>query len=125
MEALNVRIHDSQTVLAVTWRHPAVIRNPIAYRIRYHKTPSGNWSIPRIFSSRQTQYNITGVEEGADYEVEVWAIFLNIEASRRRATIRLASEIFCTMYQPLSYCNLFSEILYFSIPCVVISCRPN
>ena len=96
VKALNVRLHDTQIALVVTWRPPSVFTNPTGYRLRYHKTSSSTWSSTRTIGSQQTQYTITGLEESGTYEVEVWATFRSGEGSRRRATARTTSEITCT-----------------------------
>ena len=95
VQAINVRLHGTQTALVVTWRPPSVITNPTGYRLRYHKTLSSTWSSTRTIGSQQTQYTITGLEEGTTYEVEVWATFRSGEGSRRRFTARTTSEIIC------------------------------
>ena len=91
MQALNVRSHGTQIALVVTWRPPSDITNPTGYRLRYHKTSSSTWSSTRTIGSQQTQHTITGLEEGATYEVEVWAYFSSGEGSRRRFTARTSS----------------------------------
>ena len=96
VQALNVRLHGTQIALVVTWRPPSDITNPTGYRLRYHKTSSGTWSSTRTIGSQQTQYTITGLEEGTTFEVEVWATFRSGEGSRRRVTARTTSKITCT-----------------------------
>ena len=99
MQALNVRVHGTQVVLVVTWRPPSDIRNPATgYRLRYHKTPSSTWSSTRTIGSQQTQYTITGLEEGTTYEVEVWATFGIGEGSKKRATARFTSGNYTCSY---------------------------
>ena len=98
MQVLNVRLHGTQIALVVTWRPPSDITNPTGYRLRYHKTSSSTWSSTRTIGPQRTQYTITGLEEGATYEVEVWATFSNGEGSRRTATARTTGYIPCTYH---------------------------
>ena len=98
MQVLSARSHGTQIALVVTWRPPSVITNPTGYRLRYHKTSSSTWSSTRTIGSQQTQYTITGLEEGATYEVEVWATFRSGEGSRRRVTATTTSEIICSYH---------------------------
>ena len=102
MQALNVRLNGTQIALVVTWRPPSDITNPTGYRLRYHKTSSSTWSSTRPNGSQQTQYTITGLEEGTTYEVEVWATFHSGEGSRRRATARTTGESTCTFMKLFS-----------------------
>ena len=102
VQALNMRFHESQIALVLTWRPPSDIINPTGYRLRYHKTSSSAWSSTRTIGSQQTQYTITGLEEGATYEVEVWATLHSGEDSKRRATARSTVGNACT------YMKLFS-----------------
>ena len=94
VETLSVRSHGTQISLVVTWRPPSDITNPTGYRLRYHKTPSSTWSSTRTIGPQQTQYTITGLEGGANYEVEVWATFQNSgEGIRRNVTATTAGYI--------------------------------
>ena len=86
MQSLAARLHESQITWVVTWRPPLGIINPTGYRLRYRKTSSSTWSSTRTIGSQQTQYTITGLEEGATYEVEVWATFSNGEGSKTKVT---------------------------------------
>ena len=99
VQALNVRSHGTQVALVVTWRPPSNITNPTGYRLRYHKTSSNIWSSTKAIGLQQTQYTITGLEEGATatYEVEVWAIFPSGEGSRRKVTAKTTGEIPCAI----------------------------
>ena len=94
--SLNVSLHDAQIALVVTWRPPSDITNPTGYRLRYHKTSSSTWSSTRTIGPHQTQYTITGLEEGTTYEVEVWATFRSGEGSRRRFTAKTAGGNTCS-----------------------------
>ena len=86
VQSLAARLHESQITLVVTWRPPLDITNSTGYGLRYRKTSSSTWSSTWTIGSQQTQYTITGLEEGTTYEVEVWATFRNGEGSKRRVT---------------------------------------
>ena len=98
VQALNVRYHDTQIALVVTWMPPSDITNPTGYRLRYHKTSSSTWKSTKAIGSQQTQYTITGLEEGTTYGVEVWATFSGGKGSRRRVTARTTGMTPCTYY---------------------------
>ena len=93
VSSLNVRSHESQIALVVTWRPPSDITNPTGYKLRYRKTSSSTWSNTRTIGSQQTQYTLTGLEEGATYEVEVWATFRSGEGSRSRQKVTVQGGI--------------------------------
>jgi hypothetical protein len=71
VQALTVRSHGTQIALVVTWRPPSDITNPTGYRLRNRKTPSSTWSSTKEIGSQQTQYTITGLEEGSSLVVGV------------------------------------------------------
>ena len=118
MQALNARLHGKQFALTVTWRPPSDITNPTGYRLRFRKTSSSIWSSTRTIGSQQTQYTITGLEEGTTYEVEVWATFRSGEGIRRKFTARTTGGITCTYHEVFLFAISYRLVLSSCSACV-------
>ena len=122
MTSLQVRPSTTIYGLVITWGPPSGSNytTPVTYQVRYRERPSsgppGSWSSTVVRSARE--YTTPTLKPGTRYEVEVWAVFGNVEGIRltkNGTTHAIDGRTLHVLYVHISlymYCTVLSSLAH-------------